>query len=170
MPKRSKNPPPIRSAPGENKKLNLQPWRDTIDIIGGLIPFPFVQPASKAVVKAMDQTQAVGDNRDRFHEIQKRTTNMIQLVRKAAIAEHAETPSPEIKEALATAEKSLLTISEHLNEWMRWKSLPKEFLDSNEYQDFFTKSQSEMEQVRFNLTVNSTLPSSTPELTRDAAA
>ena len=86
----------------------------------------------------------------------------------ASIAEHVESPSPEVKQTLANAERyeefvqnksgtdsfrSLLAIEKELNTWSRLKDSSKEFLRPFEYQRFLSKCQTDLEDIRFNLAV-----------------
>lgn len=87
---------------------------------------------------------------------------------RASIIEHADGPSPEVKQTLANAEKyvtftlnksetdslrSLLAIEKRLNNWSRLKDSSNELLRPFEYQRFLSKCQTDLEDIRFNLMV-----------------
>ncbi|KAF8626484.1 hypothetical protein AX17_006540 [Amanita inopinata Kibby_2008] len=141
----------------DRRRRRTESWKGMFDVIANLVPVSFAQPASKAITIVLDRSQAINDNRDRFHDLQRQTLASIQLVRQISIAEHEKRPSPEVKAALANAEKSLLAISERLNSWNRWKTLPKEFMETVEYQEFFAKSQRELESVQIRLPLDTAL-------------
>ena len=118
--------------------------------------------------RADTPSKAVTENRKKCEELQSRTKKLIQLVSRASIAEHAESPAPEVKQTLANAEKyvtftlnkseidslrSLLAIEKQLNNWSRLKDSSKELLKPFEYQRFLSKCQTDLEDIRFNLTV-----------------
>ncbi|KAF8335218.1 P-loop containing nucleoside triphosphate hydrolase protein [Amanita rubescens] len=128
-----------------------------LDAVSGLAPLSFIHPVSHVVTNALERSEAVTENRKKCEELQSRTRKLIQLVSRASIAEHAESPAPEVKQTLANAEKSLLAIEKQLNNWSRLKDSSKELLRPFEYQRFLSKCQTDLEDIRFNLTLETNL-------------
>ncbi|KAK2462604.1 hypothetical protein APHAL10511_005337 [Amanita phalloides] len=125
--------------------------------VGGFVPLPFVQPVSHAITNALDRSEAVIENRETCKGLQGRTRKLIRLVTNASIVEHDETPSPRVKQTLVNSEKSLLAIAEELDEWIRLEDSSKEFLRSLEYRQYLDKCQVDLEDIRFNLALETTL-------------
>ncbi|KAK2459424.1 hypothetical protein APHAL10511_008563 [Amanita phalloides] len=128
-----------------------------MDAVGGFVPLPLVHPVSHAITNALDRSEAVIENRETCKELQAHTRKLIKLVINASIAEHDETPSPQVKQTLVNAEKSLLDIAEELDEWIRLEDSSKEFLRSFEYRQYLEKCQVDLEDIRFNLALETTL-------------
>ncbi|KAF8329208.1 hypothetical protein F5887DRAFT_119434 [Amanita rubescens] len=144
---------------GQDKSLDkpIRGFTSVLDAVGGFIPLPFVRPVSHVVTNALERSEAVTENRRMCQELQIRTKKLIQLASRASIAEHVESPSPEVKQTLANAERSLLAIEKELNTWSRLKDSSKEFLRPFEYQRFLSKCQTDLEDIRFNLALETNL-------------